>query len=104
MQRTKDVISALKFLEKHDMAKANITSVSIAKMAAMVASALGGKKVAVTPEDFLPFDTRKMKIESGITDESTRVLKKLLKTQRIDPRLLAVLAAEIKAASMRNEE
>lgn len=86
------------------MAQANITSVSIAKMAAMVASALGGKKVSVTPEDFLPFDTRKMKKESGITDESTRVLKKLLKTQRIDPRLLAVLAAEIKAASMRNEE
>lgn len=104
MQRTKDVVSALKFLEKHDMTQANITSVSIAKMAAMVASALGGKKVSVTPEDFLPFDTRKMKKESGITDESVRVLKKLLKTRRIDARLLAVLAEEIKAASMRNEE
>jgi hypothetical protein len=86
------------------MTQANITSVSIAKMAAMVASALGGKKVSVTPEDFLPFDTRKMKKESGITDESVCVLKKLLKTRRMDPRLLAVLGEEIKAASMRNEE
>lgn len=86
------------------MAQANITSVSIAKMAAMVACALGGKKVSVTPEDFLPFDTRKMKKESGITEESIVVLKKLLKTRKIDPRLLAILGEEIKSASMRNEE
>lgn len=97
-------MSALKFLEKHDMTQANITSVSIAKMAAMVASALGGKKISVTPEDFLPFDTRKIKKESGITEESARVLKKLLKSRKIDARLLAALAEEIKASSMRDEE
>lgn len=104
LQRTKDVISALKFLDKHDKTHANIKSVSISKMATMVAHALGGKKVAVTPDDFLPFDTRKIKKDSGITDESSFVLKKLLRTRKVDSRLLAILADEIKAASTRAEE
>lgn len=104
MQRTYDVLAALKFLEKHDIAQANIQSISVAKMATMVAAALGGKKTSISPEDFLPFDTRRMKKETGITDESVIVLKRLLKTRKVDARLLAVLADELKAASMRPEE
>ncbi len=86
------------------MTQANIQSASIAKLATMVAHALGGKKVSVTPDDFLPFDTRRIRKDTSITDESTGVLKKLLRTRRVDSRLLAVLAEEIKAASMRGEE
>lgn len=104
MQRTKDVLAALRFLERHDMMQANITSASVSKMAAMVAHALGGKKVTVTADDFLPFDTRKIKKDTGITSESSAVLKKLLRTRKVDPRLLAILSEEIKAASMRAEE
>lgn len=104
MQRTKDVLAALKFLERHDTNKANIESISVAKMATMVAGALAGKKSSVTPDDFLPFDTRRIKKESGITDESVMILKKLLKTRKVDPRLLASLADEIKSASTRSEE
>lgn len=104
IQRTKDVLAALKFLERHDTNRANIESISIAKMATMVAQALGGKKVTVTPDDFLPFDTRKITKDSGISAESTAILKKLLKTQKMDARLLAALAEEIKAASLRGEE
>lgn len=86
------------------MSHANMASVSVAKLATMVAHALGGKKVTVTPDDFLPFDTRRIRRDTSITDESIAVLKKLLKTRRVDSRLLAVLADEIKAASMRGEE
>lgn len=103
-QRTKDVLAALKFLERYDTNRANIESISVSKMAAMVAHALGGKKVSVTPDDFLPFDTRRIKKDSGITDESVSTLKRLLRTRRVDPRLLAILADEIKSASMRAEE
>lgn len=104
MQRTKDVLAALKFLERHDMTLANVQSISVSKMAAMVAQALGGKKVTVTPQDFLPFDTRKMRKDSGITEESSSILRKLLRTRKVDSRLLAALADEIKAASMRSDE
>lgn len=104
MQRTKDVLAALKFLEKHDMVQANVQSIAVAKMATMVANALGGKKVSLSPEDFLPFDTRRIKKETGITEDSSRVLKKILKTRKVDARLLAALSDEIKAASMRPEE
>ena len=73
-------------------------------MATMVAHALGGKKVSVTPDDFLPFDTRKLKKETGITDESIAVLKCLMKTKKMDARIVSMLAEELKSASMRNDE
>lgn len=73
-------------------------------MATMVAQALGGKKVSVTPDDFLPFDTRKLKKETGITDESIAVLKRLMKTKKMDARIVSILAEELKSASMRNDE
>lgn len=98
------MLSALRFLEKHDINRANIESISVAKMATMVAHALGGKQVKIGPDDFLPFDTRKVKKETGITEESAIVLKRLLRTRKVDARLLAVLSDEIKAASMRAEE
>lgn len=73
-------------------------------MATMVAHALGGKKVSVTADDFLPFDTRKLKKETGITEESIAVLQKLLKTQRMDGRVVSMLAEELKNASLREGE
>lgn len=98
------MLAALKFLERHDHAQYNIQSVSVAKMATMIAHALGGKKVSVTADDFLPFDTRKLKKETGITDESVIVLKRLMKTRKMDTRVVSMLAEELKNASMRNEE
>lgn len=103
-QKVKDVIAALKFLEKHDHLQYNLNSLSVAKMATMVAQALGGKKVSVTPDDFLPFDTRKLKKETGITEESILVLKRLMKTKKMDTRIVSMLAEELKNASMRNDE
>lgn len=70
----------------------------------MVAHALGGKKVSVTPDDFLPFDTRKIRKETGVTDESIAILRRLMKTRRIDGRVISVLADELKNASMRGDE
>lgn len=98
------MLAALKFLERHDHTQYNIQSVSVAKMATMIAHALGGKKVSVTADDFLPFDTRKLKKETGITDESVIVLKRLMKTRKMDTRVVSMLAEELKNASMRNEE
>lgn len=100
----KDVLAALKFLERHDHNQYNLHSVSVAKMATMVAHALGGKKVSVTPDDFLPFDTRRLKKETGITEESAAVLKRLMKTRKMDTRVVSMLAEELKNASMRNDE
>ena len=100
----KDVLAALKFLERHDHTQYNLQSLSVAKMATMVAHALGGKKVSLTADDFLPFDTRKMKKDSGVSERSLKVLKKLMRTVRLDARLVSTLANEIKMASMRDDD
>lgn len=100
----KDVLAALKFLEQHDHTQYNLHSLSVAKMATMVAHALGGKKVSLTADDFLPFDTRKLKKETGITEESAAVLKRLMKTRKMDARVVSMLAEELKNSSMRSDE
>ena len=104
MQPVKDVLAAIKFLEKHDITRYNILSLSTAKLGTVVAQSLGGKKVTVTPDDFLPFDSRKQKDRSGVTEESLRILKRIMKTRKVDPRLVSTLANEIKMASMREDE
>lgn len=69
----------------------------------VVMGALGGKKINATVDDFLPFDTRKIKKENGITSKSLQILRRLMKTQKLDGRLLALLADDLKAASNREE-
>lgn len=99
----KDVADALQWLEKHDTTKYNIQSISTAKLGTVVVGALGGKKAKVAADDFLPFDTRKIKKDTGITDESLQVLQRLMKTRRMNGRVIALLADELKAASLRND-
>ena len=62
-QRVKDVVVALKWLEKYDITKYNINSISTAKLGTVVVGALGGKKSRVSVDDFLPFDTKRIKKE-----------------------------------------
>ena len=93
----------MKWLERHDTTKYNIQSISTAKLGTVVVGALGGKKARVAPDDFLPFDTRKIKKDTGITDESLKVLQRLMKTQRMDGRVIALLADELKTAAMRGD-
>lgn len=102
LQRTKDVVKALKWIERKDISQHNIDSIATAKLGAVVVGALGGKKARVSPADFLPFDTRKLQKETGITDESARVLRQLLKTRKMDGRVIGMLADEIKTASLRD--
>ena len=104
MQRVDDVEAALKFLEKQDIYRYNVNSLSTAKLGTVVVGALGGKRNDVGVDDFLPFDTRKLKKDTGVTDASLKVLKGLMSTHRLDPRLVATLANEIKSASMREDE
>jgi len=92
---------ALKWLEKHDISKYNIQSISTAKLGTVVVGALAGKKAKTSPEDFLPFDTRRIRKESGITDESLAVLRELMKTRHMNGRVIALLADELKMAAMR---
>lgn len=99
----KDVAAALKWLEKHDTTKYNINSIATAKLGTVVVGALAGKKAKATPDDFLPFDTRKLKKEAGVTDASVLVLRELMKTRKMNGRVIALLADELKNASMRNE-
>lgn len=101
LQRVKDVSAALEWLEKHDSFKYNVTSIATAKLGTVVVGALGGKKAKATPDDFLPFDTRKIKKETGVTDESIATLRKLMRTVRMDGRVVAMLADELKNASAR---
>lgn len=93
----------MKWLEKHDTTKYNIQSISTAKLGTVVVGAIGGKKAKVSPDDFLPFDTRRIKKDTGITDESLRVLQKLMKTRKMDGRVIALLADELKTAAMRGD-
>lgn len=103
LQRTRDVIAAIEWVEKHDINKYNIQSVSTAKLAACVVAAIAGKQVKTTANDFLPFDTSAQKKEGGPTDASLRTLKALLRSQRLDGRLIGLLADEIKLASLRDD-
>ena len=100
----KDVAAALKWLERHDTNKYNIQSISTAKLGTVVVGALAGKKAKAVPDDFLPFDTRKLRKESGLTDESMAVLQRLMKTRRMNGRVIALLADELKAASLRGDD
>jgi hypothetical protein len=103
-QRISDVNGALSWLEKHDIAKYNLGSISIAKLGCFVAGSLAGKKTKISPQDFLPFDTRKIKTENGMSDASMKVLQRLMKTQKMDGRVIASLAEELKMASLRSSQ
>jgi hypothetical protein len=99
-----DVKAALKYLEKHDINKYNIQSIAVAKLGAMAAGMLAGKKSNAKPADFLPFDAKQVDRDKGVTDKSLKVLRRLMKTRRMDGRVIALLAEEIKAFSSRNQE
>jgi hypothetical protein len=103
-QRVSDVNAALSWIEKHDVAKYNLESISIAKLGSFVAGSLGGKNTKISPQDFLPFDTRKIRTEHGITDKSVEVLRRLMKTKAMDGRVIALLAEELKSASSRSND
>lgn len=90
------------YLDKHDIAKYNTDSIATAKLGTMVAGMMAGKKSKVKPEDFLPFDTKKIKKEGGVTDASLIVLQRLMKTRIMDGRVIALMADEIKAFAGRN--
>ena len=102
-QRVKDVITALKWLEKHDITKYNIHSISTAKLGTVVVGALGGKKARVSVDDFLPFDTKKIKKENGLSDESLVVLQRLMRSRKMDGRVIGLLDEELKSASSREQ-
>ncbi len=93
----------MKWLEKHDVVKYNINSISTAKLGTVVVGALGGKKAKVSVDDFLPFDTKRIKKDTGISDESIGILQKLMRTRKMDGRVIALLAEDLKAASVREQ-
>lgn len=103
-QPVRDVVAAIQFLEKHDIHRYNVASLATAKLGTVVVQGLAGKKANATPDDFLPFDTRKLRKNSGVSERSLKVLKKLMRTVRLDARLVSTLANEIKMASIREEE
>jgi len=70
----------------------------------MVANMMGGKKTKVTPENFLPFDSKSIKKEEGVTDESLIVLQRLMKERVMDGRVIALLADEMKGFAGRNQD
>ena len=91
----------MKWLENHDITKYNINSIATAKLGTVVVGALGGKKTKVSADDFLPFDTRRLKKQNGMTDESLSILQRLMRTRQLDGRVIALLADELKTASTR---
>ena len=99
----KDVVTALKWLENHDITKYNINSIATAKLGTVVVGALRGKKAKVSADDFLPFDTRRIKVDTGISEESIVVLQELMRTKKMDGRVVALLAEELKNASTREQ-
>jgi len=81
-----------------------VQSVATAKLGTMVAGMMGGKKSKIKPEDFLPFDTKSIKREGGVSDASLIVLQRLMKTRKMDGRVIALLADDLKAFSGRNQD
>lgn len=104
LQPLADIKRALKYLDKHDVAKYNVQSVAIAKLGTMAAGMMAGRKSKIKPEDFLPFDTKAIKKDTGVTDVSLIVLQRLMKTRKLDGRVIALLADDLKAFSGRNQE
>jgi hypothetical protein len=104
LQSLSDVKRALKYLDRHDIAKYNVSSVAVAKLGAMAAGMMAGKKSKIKPEDFLPFDTKQIKKNDGVTDASLSILQHLIKTRRMDGRVIALLADELKDFGGRNQE
>lgn len=90
-------------MEKHDITKYNIGSVATAKLGTMVAGMMAGKKSKVKPDDFMPFDAKQLKKEEGVSDHSLQVLQKLMRSRRMDGRVIALLAEEMKAFASRNQ-
>jgi len=86
------------------MAKYNVQSVAIAKLGTMVAGMMAGQKSKVKPEDFMPFDLNALKKQSGVTDESLIILRRVMKTRKIDGRVIALLAEDLTAFSRRNQD
>jgi hypothetical protein len=97
LQSLSDVKRALKYLDRHDI-------VAVAKLGAMAAGMMAGKKSKIKPEDFLPFDTKQIKKDDGVTDASLTVLQRLMKTRKMDGRVIALLADELKSFSGRSQE
>ena len=64
---------------------------------------MAGKKSKVKPENFLPFDSKQIKKDDGVTDQSLMVLQRLMKQRVMDGRVIALLAEEIKAFSSRSQ-
>jgi len=104
LQPLSDVKAALKYLDKHDVAKYNVQSVAIAKFGTMAAGMMAGRKSKIKPEDFLPFDTKALKKDTGVTDASLIVFQRLMKTRKMDGRVIALLADDLKSFSGRNQE
>jgi hypothetical protein len=104
LQPLSDVQRALKYLDKHDVAKYNVQSVAVAKLGTMAAGMMAGRKSKVKPEDFLPFDAKVLQRDTGVTDASLVVLQRLMKSRRMDGRVIALLAEDLKAFSGRNQE
>lgn len=94
----------MKYLEQHETAKYNVSSIAVAKLGTIAVGMMGGKKAGIKPEDFLPFDTRSARKDSGVTEASMQTLFKLMKSRKLDGRLIALLADEIKAFSWRNQD
>lgn len=103
-QRLKDVQTALKYLEKHDIAKYNIQSIATAKFGAMASTMMDGKRGSIKADYFLPFDVKKVQKEESVTGESMAVLQRLMKQRRMDGRVIALLADELKTFSSRNQD
>lgn len=97
-------MEALKWSQEYDVEKYNIQSMSTAKLGVVVLSALAGKKSSATIDDFLPFDNRRIKKDTGITKQSLNTLRKLMKTRVMDGRVIALLADDLKLNSNREED
>ena len=52
----------------------------------------------------MPFDPKATQKEEGITDASLAVLQRLMRTRRMDGRVIALLADEMKTLAGRNKE
>lgn len=71
----------------------NADSIAVAKLACLVHGALGGKKGAISPDVFLPFE--KPRDDNALQDSTIDALKWAMKNEKLPPAVVGMIGAEL---------
>jgi hypothetical protein len=90
----------LDFVERRTQVDTNLASLTTARLASVVVSAVAGRNARqVKASDFLPFDpmqTDKDEQRSALSEEGRKTLKKLIKTKQLPVMLFGLVMDDLR--------